>query len=208
MQRIRRFTALLPQPSACRLRAMARAPSHPTGARGRDDIPLRLSVASPCAASIWFSAAASRRRAVRRGKSGSGLGNTGHRLPVAPLRRRAALDRHGVDVEWLAQIALGLDVRGPAPRQGNPLRSKFVPIQGGGSLGQRVSGRASRPAFARSKRADPERCEAGARRNAAHRRVRAASVRCHHPPPSAWNNAAVSENRAACACTRARRACW
>src|ERR1700686_2143913 len=33
------------------------------------------------------------------------------------------------------------------------------------------------------------------------------SSRCHHPPPSAWNSAAVSANRAAEAWTRAIRVC-
>ena len=38
-------------------------------------------------------------------------------------------------------------------------------------------------------------------------RSSARSARCHQPPPSAWNNAAVSAKRLACACTRLIRAC-
>src|SRR5579871_3838304 len=33
------------------------------------------------------------------------------------------------------------------------------------------------------------------------------SILFHQPPPSAWNKAAVSAKRAACACTTASRAC-
>ena len=32
--------------------------------------------------------------------------------------------------------------------------------------------------------------------------------RFHQPPPSAWNSAAVSAKRVACACARASFACW
>ena len=50
-----------------------------------------------------------------------------------------------------------------------------------------------------------ERREAGAYRALA---ALASSGRCHQPPPSAWNSAAVSVKRSASAWTRLSRACW